>query len=224
MEGALLYMLAMSLAMQDEPAQARVLCARGRQLLEDLGLSAKAAGSSQVAGVVELLAGDPVAAERHLRAGHAALIEMGETILASTTAALLADALAEQRRDVASEHFSELSEKAAAAEDIASQVFWRVARAKAIAARNELERAEALAREAVTLAGGTDAPYVRTSAALALGGVLAASGCDDAARLAYRDALAVSRAKGDVASARRARAALAGVARGAAGRVHAPER
>ena len=48
--------------------------------------------------MVELLAGNPDAAERSLRQGYAALEEMGEKAVLSTTAAFLGQALVAQGR------------------------------------------------------------------------------------------------------------------------------
>jgi hypothetical protein len=47
-----------------------------RAILEDLGLRVAAAMAAEAYGLVEILAGDPTAAERELRAGFEALEEI----------------------------------------------------------------------------------------------------------------------------------------------------
>jgi hypothetical protein len=113
----------------------------------ELGLQLAFAGLTQVTAPVELLAGDPAAAERELRRGLEILEPRGSD---GYQQALLAEALYRQAR------FDEAAACAAlaAAKDaegvVLSQVTWRSVRAK-------LERSEELAREAVALAETTDA-------------------------------------------------------------------
>ena len=84
-------------AMQGRFEEARELLATSEAAFEELGLTLSSAVSHHAA-TVELLAGDPVAAERSLRRGYAALEEMGDTALLSTTAAFLGQALLAQDR------------------------------------------------------------------------------------------------------------------------------
>ena len=56
-------------------------------------------GGRTYSGAVELLAGDPAAAEREFRAGLATLEAIGEKGNLSTVAAYLAEALAAQEKD-----------------------------------------------------------------------------------------------------------------------------
>ncbi len=71
---------------------------RGRAILEELGLRFDASLISIDSGPVELLAGDPVAAEAELRKDYEALDAMGERNYISTIAGLLAEALYRQER------------------------------------------------------------------------------------------------------------------------------
>ena len=84
-------------AMQGRFDEARELLATSEATFEELGLTLSTAVSHD-ASTVEMLAGDPVAAERILRDGYAALEEMGDRALLSTTAAFLGQALLAQDR------------------------------------------------------------------------------------------------------------------------------
>jgi tetratricopeptide (TPR) repeat protein len=207
-EGALLYQLALAHAMCGETGRARQLCSRGRTLFEELGLRAKAAGSAQVTGVVELLAADAHEAEAQLRWSYESLIEMGESNVASTSAALLAEALVQLERHDEAHRFTEISESRAADDDIASQILWRTARAKTLAHSGDLAHALRIAEEAVAVADNTDLLFGRGEAWTTLGVVFAASGRQTEAQAALRVAIDIYHAKEDVASARRARTVL----------------
>ena len=74
-------------AMEGRFEEARSLLVTSDAAFEELGLTLSTAVSHHAA-MVELLAGDPAAAERRLRRGYAALEEMGDKALLSTTAAL----------------------------------------------------------------------------------------------------------------------------------------
>jgi tetratricopeptide (TPR) repeat protein len=67
-----------------------------------------------LSGYVELLAGDPGAAERELRGDHEALEVMGERNCISTTEAFLAEALYQQGRLDEADRFTRMSEEVAA--------------------------------------------------------------------------------------------------------------
>ena len=138
------------MATSSSPAQ---LLATSNAAYADLGLTLDAA-TSQNEAVVELLAGNPAAAEESLRKGYRALEEMGERMFLSTTAAFLARAVLEQGRDEEAEDLAKLSAQLAAKDDLLSQILWRGVRARVFARRAQFEEAEALAREAVVLAQG----------------------------------------------------------------------
>jgi hypothetical protein len=86
---------------------------------------------------------------------------MGIASVGSTMAAFLADALASEGEDAEALHYAQLSRDDAAAEDVATQVMWRVARAKAAQEPD-------LARQAVRLAEQTDFPDLKARAFLGL--------------------------------------------------------
>ena len=84
---------------------ARQLLATSNATYAELGFELDAA-MSQNEAVIELLAGNPAAAEVSLRTGYRALEEMGERMFRSTTAAFLARAILEQGRDQEAEEFA----------------------------------------------------------------------------------------------------------------------
>ena len=193
-------------AMEGRFDEALGLLERDREILEDLGLRVAAASAAEIAGSVQLLRGDPVAAERELRRGYEAFEKMGELANLSTLAAMLAQALYAQGRDEEALRLTETSEASAAAEDLHTQVQWRAARAKVLARAGQTEEAVALAREAVELGGRTDFLVMRGNAALDLAEVLLLAGRADESVAAARDALALYERKGAsaaVAAARR---------------------
>ena len=134
---------------------ARSMLAASNGVFEELGLTLNAA-TSQNEALIEMLAGDSAAAEASLRLGFDALTEMGEQAFLSTTAAFLARAVFEQNRVDEAEELAQLSARLAATGDLLTQVLWRGVQARVLAARGQLEDAEALAREAVSLAEQTD--------------------------------------------------------------------
>jgi predicted ATPase/class 3 adenylate cyclase len=145
--------------------EARESIARAKAILEEVALTVWIAGPlTQIAGWVELIAGDPAVAERHLRWGYETLNEIGEFSWLSTTVAILAEAVYQQGRFDEAEEFTEISQKTGAADDAYSQVLWRSVRAKVLAARGEVGEAERLSREAAALAETTDFLHLRAHA------------------------------------------------------------
>jgi DNA-binding SARP family transcriptional activator len=178
---------------------------RDGAILRDLGLKVVVGSSTELAGIVGLLAGDPVAAESHLRRGYAILEEMGDRSGLSTNAAMLAEAVLAQGRDEEALELSAQSERAAAAEDLPVQVQWRGPRAKALARRGELDAAERLAREAVSLAEQTDFLNLHGNALMDLATVLRHGRRLEGAAAAADAANALYERKGNLVSAEEAR-------------------
>ena len=126
---------------------ARRYASRAETIFLELGLQLAFAGLTQVTGPVELLAGDPAAAERELRRGLEILEPRGSD---GYQQALLAEALYRQARLDEAAAAAALAAAKDAEGVVLSQVTWRSVRAK-------LEHSEELAREAVALAETTDA-------------------------------------------------------------------
>jgi hypothetical protein len=176
-------------AMRGDFEEARQLQAKARALHEELGQRFRIAARSLVAADIEVLAGRPDEATAILRWAYDELQEMGITSVMSTMAAFLADALASEGDDIEALRYSQLSHEHAAAEDIVTQVMWRVARAKAA-------REPHLAEQAVQLAARTDYPDLKARAFLAVWQVTA----DDESR---RRAVTEYERKGNVAAVAR---------------------
>jgi len=211
-EAILLCVLAHLVAMQGRFDEARDGYRRSRAMLEELGWRFHAALTSIDSGAIELLAGDPVAAEAELRGDLDVLRAMGERDYLPTTAALLSEALYRQGRIDEAEALTLESESVAAAEDVASQSLWRSVRAKIFARRGLVEEATALAREAVRLIAGTDDTEDVANALLDLADVYELSGRREDARDALLESEASFRAKGDLVSTERALARIAQLA------------
>jgi class 3 adenylate cyclase/tetratricopeptide (TPR) repeat protein len=208
-EGLTMSLLARLEAMRGDFDRARALSTRARTTLEELGRSVVAASTSLDSCGVDLLAGDPAAAERNLRRDSEALSEMGETYLLSTIAAELARAVVLQGRDDEAEDLTVAAEELAAEDDIASQALWRSVRAKVLAHRGDLPAARSMAADAVGLLRRTDAAVTLGDALVGLGEVLEC--CGDMARAhdAFEEAVALFERKGNLVAAASARGALA---------------
>jgi class 3 adenylate cyclase/tetratricopeptide (TPR) repeat protein len=188
--------------------EARRLERRSEELHRELGLNVSLAGVGMYSGTIELLAGDPEAAERELRPTLEALEQLGDRGGLSTAAALLAEALSEQGRDDDANRYTVVAEDAAAPDDLASQVIWRAVRAKLLARRGAGAEAERIGRDGLALAAKTDFYSLHGDSLVALGAVLRASANHVDARAALEEALQLYEAKGDVVSSRKTRKLL----------------
>jgi tetratricopeptide (TPR) repeat protein len=195
-------------AMEGSFDEARRAAAESRAILEDLGLSVTAASATETYAIVELLAGEPAAAEGELRRGYEILERMGETIVTPVLAALLARALYDQGQDEDALRASELSEEGAAPDDLSAHVQWRTVRAQIRARAGSLDEAEMIAREAVALAEQTDFLVVHGDALAGLAEILRSGGRLAEAAAVLGDALRLYERKGNVVAASRAAALL----------------
>jgi tetratricopeptide (TPR) repeat protein len=195
-------------AMAGEFDEARELVAAHKELVQELGLRVSAASAAETYGIVEMLAGDPAAAERELGWGYNVLEEIGETQNFPDLAAKLADALYVQGGDERALELSKVSEEATPPDDLSPGVQWRAVRAKLLARQGESERAEALAREAVALAAETDFLVLRADALMDLAEVLLAAARETDSVQFVEQALELYEQKGNVVAAEGARAIL----------------
>ncbi|MGA0612026.1 AAA family ATPase [Caldimonas sp. KR1-144] len=206
-EGLILCKLAQLLAMQGQFDAARAHYARARAQLQDLGQGVHVASSSLDLAVIELLAGEPAAAERELRPDYAVLESMGETFYLSTMASLLARAVREQPgRDDEALALTRMAESNAADDDVDAQVLWRSTRAPILARAGDAQQAEALGRAAVELARSTDVPVLLAESLAELATVLQHAHRADEACALLDEALAIYVAKGDTVSSARVQA------------------
>ncbi len=191
-------------AMRGDFDEARALYARAVSIYDELGLEFLRAVRSHVGSEVEMLAGDPQAAERELRRGYDTLERMGERGVRSTLSAFLARALAAQGRYDEAEAYVRFSEETAGGDDLVTQVVWRTTQAVVLAHRGSLEEAEELAAEAVRMTEGTDFLDLRAGALVSLAEVLREAGPNADAEAATARAVATFEEKGNLAGARRA--------------------
>ena len=185
--------------------EARQLIGHARSLLGEVAHTVWMAGPlSQMAGLVELLAGDPAAAERELRWGYDTLQEVGEMAWLPTLVALLAEAVYRQGRYEEAERFASSSEQTAGSEDAYSQVLWRSVKAKVLARQGAVEEAEGLIEASVALAEATDSLQLRGEALLGRAEVLKLSDRGSEARSSLEDARQLFEQKGNRVAAGRA--------------------
>ena len=193
--------------------EARGLLAQGRAISDELGFRVWVAGFSLAAGDIEMLAGDPVAAERELRRGYEALDAMGERGLLATVAAELARAVCAQERFEEAEQLTRVSEELARPLDVAAQISWRTVRATCFAGGEELGAAEDLAREALEAVEQTDDLNRQARVLADLADVVRQAGREAEATSLQERALALFERRGNVVSAGRLRTELADRAR-----------
>jgi predicted ATPase/class 3 adenylate cyclase len=194
--------------------RARELYRASRATFDEFGWRLNAALTSIDSGPIEMLAGDPAAAEAELRHDFESLEQMGERNYISTVAAFLAEALYRQGRFEEAEAYSRISEDVAAPDDVSSQFLWRTVRGKVLARRGEFAEGERLVREALDVIRTSDEPDSQGEALLDLTEVLALAGRNDEARAPAREALELFELKGNVASTARARDVLASIEAG----------
>ena len=197
-------------AMQGHLDSARELMAQARALAQELGLEVLlAAGIAPSMAEVELLAGDPAAAERELRPACEALERMGNWGNLAVLAPRLAEALFAQGRDEEAMRLTELTERITNAWDAEPQIAWRRLRAKLLARGGDVEGAERLARDATALAARTDYLDERAKAVADLAEVLRLAGRQLESAAALEEAIGLHERKGNVLAAETLRGLLA---------------
>jgi class 3 adenylate cyclase/tetratricopeptide (TPR) repeat protein len=206
-EASALVCLAGLEAMSGRFDEARELLARGRGIAEELGLRVWIGGYSLLASDIEILVGDPAAAETELRRGYDVLEEIGERGVLARVAAALARALFEQGQDDEAGRLAERSASLGSA-DVAARISLEAVRARLLARRGDTEAAEALARDALRLAAATDDTNQHARVLLDLAHILELRGRNGEAAGAVRQAVSLFERKGNVVSAEVARRLL----------------
>jgi len=150
-EAAILKPLSLTYGYAGRFAEARAACRRAQSISAAAGAKLDWAQGAQGAGRIELMAGDPAAAEQPLREGYEALRAVGERGDRGSIVTLLAEAVYAQGRFDEALRLTEEAEALAAAGDFDAQGRWRATRAKLLARRGQFRAAVRLAEEAVAL-------------------------------------------------------------------------
>lgn len=194
-------------AFRGRAAAARRMIESARRTVTELGLRHAVLEVEQFAGIVELIVGDPAAAEPYLRNAYHGFRRMGLDADTAETAALLGRAcLALGRQEEAHQLCSESEQLAGHA--LKASIAWRTLRAHLLTRRGDHDAARAVAEEAVTLAERTDALVDHGDACLTLATVLVAAGDTPGARTAVGRAVDLYERKGAAALAEMARGIL----------------
>jgi class 3 adenylate cyclase/ketosteroid isomerase-like protein len=191
-------------ALRGRTDAARRMIASSRHMVEELGITQELLEVDVFAGLIDLLEGDAVAAERSLRGAYDGLRDHGLAIDAARAAGFLGRALLAQGRANEAEALSHDSE-ALAGDDLQAAITWRGVRAEALAMRGEHAAGVDFARAAVEIAAATDALLHHANARLALTRALRAAGRRDEADAEEARAIELWGAKGATLLAERAR-------------------
>ncbi|MEM9042745.1 MAG: nuclear transport factor 2 family protein, partial [Actinomycetota bacterium] len=174
---------------------ARSMLDQARETVVELGLGHAVSQVDLYRGIAELLADDPVAAERHLRDAYRGLGSLGIGADAGQAASYLARSLlAQSRLDEAEDLVHEAD--ALAGQNPQTAIIGRSVHAEVLAARGEFGEALLLADEAVTLAGAGDILFDHANAVAAQARVHALAGDTDSAAEAAAEAAALYEQKG----------------------------
>jgi class 3 adenylate cyclase/predicted ATPase len=190
-------------AMRGDFAQARELYARARAVLSEIGGGVLGASTALDSSTVELLAGDPAAAERELVRDTELLERMGERYLLSTMDGILAQALVAQGRHAEAAVVCDKAEAAAATDDIESQVLVRSVRAELHLHAGRTGEATAAIASALELLRGAQAPNILADALVLSARVAAGRGDLRRAEQELARAAALYREKGNLVSEQR---------------------
>ena len=205
-EGAVAQARSALLAYRGDFEPARALVVRAEELVAETGgLVDATVIRGQIAADIEVLAGDLEAAARLQREALEELDRLGETSYLSTIAAWHGRTLYELGRYEEADRYAEIARGATAADDLVSQVGWRVVRGLVLARRGDHAEAEPIAREAVALADTSDGPLDRALARAGLAEVLHLAGRRTEAGPIVDEAVGLYEGKGNVAAAERTR-------------------
>ena len=186
---------------------ARRMIDSARRTVTELGLRHALLEVEQFAGIVELVADDPVAAEPHLRQAYNGFRRMGLDADTAETAALLGRACLTLDQEAEADELCTESERLAG-HALKPAMAWRMLRAQLLSRRGDHDAAREQAEAAVALAERTDALVDHGDACLALATVLSTAGNVDAARAAAERAVDLYERKGAAALAEKARHVL----------------
>jgi tetratricopeptide (TPR) repeat protein len=190
-------------------ADARAAVARAWSVFAGSGAKLAWAGGAIPAGMMELIAGDPVAAERHLKEGYEVFRAMGERAYLATIAAVLAEALYAQGRLDEAQQMTEEARAAAVPDDADAQARWRATRAKLLARRGQFSPARRLVGEAVALASATSYTLLQAETLVAKAEVSRLAGAHSQALTSLRAALRIYEDRHTIALSEQTKIAIA---------------
>ncbi len=191
-------------AFRGRAAAARRMIDSARRTVTELGLRHALLEVEQFAGIVELVADDPAAAEPHLRQAYNGFRRMGLDADTAETAALLGCTCLALDRDAEADELCTESERLAG-HALKASIAWRTLRAKLLSRGNDHDEARRVAEAAVRVAERTDALVDHGDACNALATVLGTTGDIAGARAAAERAVDLYERKGAAALAERAR-------------------
>jgi tetratricopeptide (TPR) repeat protein len=175
---------------------------------EELGLAYMAQWSKQSLGVLELGAGDAVAAERALRSSFEVLSEMGLNSTLGETAVPLAEALYQQGRHAEAMEVLDAIKEEWASGDASIEAPRLATRAKLLAAEGWAPHATRAAERALRLVRDSDWVCVHCDVLGAYAEVLVLVDRPEDAAGPLREAIRLAEAKGYAVALRRGAAAL----------------
>ena len=193
-------------------ADARRAIARARSVYDSSGTKIRRAMGAHVAAEIELIAGDPAAAEQHLREAYKAYRAIGERGYMSTVLGFLAEALYTQGRLGEARQMTEEAQAAAAPADIDAQARWRAARAKVLARAGQFPAAQTLLDEAEALVSPTCWAPLQAGILMARAEVDRLAGAPERAEASLRAALRIYQDRHATPLAQQAAAVLASLA------------
>jgi predicted ATPase/class 3 adenylate cyclase len=211
-EAELLISLSVLYAYTGRFADARAAFQRCRSVFADSGAKVAWAECASQAGQMELIAGDPAAAERYFREGYEAFRAMGERGYLSSVAGSLAGALYAQGRLDEAQQLTEEAQAATIPGDIDAQAQWRVTRARLLARGGHFPAARILLDEAAALALPTSWAVLQAQILMAKAEVDQLAGTPKKAEDSLRAALRIYQDRHATPLADQATAALASLA------------
>jgi class 3 adenylate cyclase/tetratricopeptide (TPR) repeat protein len=195
--------LACLLAMDGQFEAARSRYRTSRDLLSDLGGAVLAAFPAIAGARVELLAGEPAAAELELAEVYASLGRLGERYFRPLVGAFLARTVQLQGRTAEAGRLVEEAAADADPEDVETQVLVTLVRAIVQADAGDVETAVEGLEPALEAVLATDSPVMQADVIAEAAELLQRAGRIDEAHAALASAHALYEAKGDVVSAAR---------------------
>jgi predicted ATPase/DNA-binding SARP family transcriptional activator len=208
-EADILKMLALAYGYVGRFGDARAAITRAQSAQTRCGAKIDSALSAAHAGLIEMIAGDPAAAEAELEKSSDALRSMKERGFLCTVLAYLAEAKYALGRFGEACQLTEEAEALAAADDLDAQARWRAARAKILAQRGRFTAARQLADEAEALIAPTSWPILQAEIQVAKAEVSKLAGVPAEAAASLSEALGIYQDRRAVALADQTRAALA---------------